>query len=61
MTNLTLRKNLDGNLISLEKYLTAMEFDDDEAGDDDDFDQDEDDALSEDAWEARREREREDR
>lgn len=55
MHNPTLRKNLDGNLISLEKYLNAMEFDDET----DEFDPDEDDALAEDAWEARQERERE--
>lgn len=56
MANPTARKNLDGNVVALDKYLAAMDFDDDR---DDDFDQDEDDALSEDAWEASRERERE--
>ncbi len=57
MPDSTARKNLDGNVISLEKYLAAVEFDDDA----DEFDQDEDDALAEDAWEATREREKEER
>ena len=56
MANPTARKNLDGNVVALDKYPAAMDFDDEA-----DFDPDEDDALAEDAWEAHREREKEDR
>ncbi len=61
MAHPTPRKNLDGNVVSLEKYLAAVEFDDDVDEDDYDHDaaQSEHDALAEDSWEASRESDKE--
>jgi len=47
------KKNLDGNLAALEKYLDEIEDEDREV--DDDYTRSRDEALAEDAWDARNE------